>query len=167
MNAYKIPFAGLKVGIHSYDFEVDQSFFEHFDYSDIGESAIQIHVDLDRREHMMVFNVVIEGKAKVLCDRCQEEVEISLELEEQLIVKFGDHTSGFDEEIVILGPHEHIFDLTHFFFEFCHLALPPKRVHADIRECNEDVIKVLEEMTFADEQDDTDPRWDALRGLVD
>lgn len=166
---YIIPFTGLKVGIHEFEFDLDGVFFEHFDYSEIGKCAINIKVSLDRKEHMMVFEFDISGKAEVLCDRCQEEVEIELAHVDQLVVKFGDQTSDFEEEIIILGPHEHQFDLTQFLFEFCHLALPPRRVHDTMEECNQDVIEVLNGMSLEEDDNDNeiDPRWAALKNIAD
>ena len=164
---YSIQFTGLKLGNHQFRFELGETFFEHFEFSEINKSKVEIEVDLQKKNNMLVLDFRIDGKAEVLCDRCQEDVEIELSHEDRLFVKFGDQTSDTDGEILVLGPQEFEVDLTQFLYEFSHLALPAKRVHKTMNACNEDIIQILDEMMEIEEEKKTDPRWDALKRLAD
>ena len=40
LNQFVINFAGLKLGVHEFKFDLDNSFFEHFDYNDFNSCNI-------------------------------------------------------------------------------------------------------------------------------
>ena len=69
-----IPFIGLKEGIHQYEFEINSSFFEQFDYSIIEKADFAINVTFDKRKNL--FNLAFDLKGHVIanCDRCLEEL---------------------------------------------------------------------------------------------
>jgi len=164
---YSIQFTGLKLGNHQFEFILDEKFFEHFEYSEISKSKIEFLINLEKKNNMLVLDFVVHGKAEVLCDRCQENVEIDLGHEDRLFVKFGEQTSTTEGEILILGPQEFDVDLSQYLYEFSHLALPAKRAHKTMNACNEDIIHILDEMMEIEEEKKTDPRWDALKRLAD
>jgi len=163
-NEYTIPFAGLKLGKHKFTFEIGASFFEHFDNSEIHNCSLLVETDLDRQNNALVFDFDIKGTVDTLCDRCQDPMILELDYQDRLLVRFGDATSSFEEEIITLGPQEFEIDLSHFIYEFCHLAIPSRHVHQSSEECNQDIIRFLNEMP-EDENTDTDPRWDSLKNL--
>jgi len=46
-NLYRIPFVSLKNGIHNYEFEADETFFQHFEESLIEKAEISYSVELE------------------------------------------------------------------------------------------------------------------------
>ena len=48
-----IPIVGLKLGDHSYQFEVDGKFFKEFDNTDLQEGCLQIDLVLTKRSNLM------------------------------------------------------------------------------------------------------------------
>ena len=163
-NDYTIPFTGLKIGKHAYEFQLGKTFFEQFEYSEISECDIFIDIILEKQSNMLILDFEFEGVIETICDRCQESVEIELEGKFRLIVKFSDFTDVTDDEILVLGPNEVDVDLKQYFYEYSHLSLPHKRVHDSLEECNEDVISILQSLK-PDSEDDIDPRWGALKDL--
>lgn len=164
---YSVQFTGLKEGMHELRFELSEKFFEHFEYSEISKCEVIVDINLEKQSTMLIFDFVVQGKAEVLCDRCQEDVSIDLEHEDRLFVKFGEQTSTTENEILVLGPQEFEVDLSQYLYEFSHLALPAKRIHKTMGACNKDVIQILEEMMEHEEEKKSDPRWDALKRLAD
>ncbi|MFT5183599.1 MAG: uncharacterized metal-binding protein YceD (DUF177 family) [Flavobacteriales bacterium] len=163
-NDYTIPFTGLTIGKHAFEFQLGKAFFEQFEYSEISEGDVFIDVILEKQSSMMILDFEFEGVIETICDRCQESVEIELEGEFRLIVKFGDYTDTNNDEILILGPNEVEVDFTQYFYEYSHLALPSKRVHDSLEECNQDVIAILKNLK-SESGDDVDPRWGALKDI--
>ena len=163
-NDYKIPLTGLKIGKHAYEFQLGKAFFEQFEYSEISEGDIFIDVILEKQSSMMILNFEFEGVIETVCDRCQEAVEVELEGDFRLIVKFGNYTDTSDDEMLVLGPNEIEVDLTQYFYEYSHLALPSKRAHDSLEECNQDVIEILKTLK-SESEDDIDPRWGALKDI--
>ena len=49
-----IPFIGLTEGLHQFEFEIDSTFFEQFDYSIIEEGDFKIKVDFEKKKLLQV-----------------------------------------------------------------------------------------------------------------
>ncbi len=47
-NEFLIPFVGLKIGKHLFDFEVGNSFFESMEYSIIEQGNVKVTLELDK-----------------------------------------------------------------------------------------------------------------------
>jgi uncharacterized metal-binding protein YceD (DUF177 family) len=160
---FRIPFIGLKPGKYQYDYTLGDKFFEAFDYSEINKSNIVATVDLEKQSNLMLLHFTLDGSVMVSCDRCGDPIEQSIHLEEQLVVKFGERTLGDDGEFLVLGPNEGEIDLTQYLYEYAHLALPARHVHAEISSCNQDVMNQLQKHEVS--EDDVS-KWAALKNLT-
>jgi len=170
MKEFVIPFSGLSLGIHTFDFEINRKFFESIEYSEIHDGEISWHVELNKQNNMLIFNFSFSGKVNVTCDRCADDFDMPIEGNNRLIVKFGNIAYEETEEIIVLTETEHEIDLAPFIYEYLILAMPLKRVHPDdengVSQCDPEVIKKLEEISIRHkDNNDIDPRWDALKNL--
>ena len=167
LRHFIIPFSGLKVGDHFYSFEIEDKFFEQFDYSEIKKGQIHVDCQLDRQERMMILYFDIRGKVSVPCDRCMEEFELPVEGRQKLIVKFGaDHTEESDD-ILVITEKEHELDVSQFLYEYIHLMLPIRKVHGSDEAgnslCDPAVLKFIVE----DTDHPSEPHWEVLQKLKD
>ncbi|NQV02269.1 MAG: DUF177 domain-containing protein [Bacteroidia bacterium] len=171
LDSFIIPFRGLKPGIHRYDLQIDQAFFEHFEHGEIRNGEFSVHIDLEKEEQMLLFQFTINGNVSLSCNRCNEPLLLPIEGKERLIVKFGEEFSEQDEEVQIIPELERQFDTAPFLYEYIHLLLPIKRVHAEDdhgnSSCNSDMLTKLNELQ---QNREPDPRWEnleKLRGMKD
>ena len=51
LKEFIIPFVGLKLGEHRFDFKISESFFEYFEYEDFNSVAINLDVLLIKKKH--------------------------------------------------------------------------------------------------------------------
>lgn len=163
-NTYRIPFISLKNGIHEYEFEADKTFFSEFNESLIEESELRYYVELERLTTLMNLNTRVEGKVSTICDRCGDPLEKETNGDFRLVVKFGDETSDVAEDIIVLGPAEHILNLDQLFYEYAHLCLSQKNVHESEDLCNQKALEALSKFELR-EKEDIDPRWSKLKDL--
>lgn len=163
LSEYTIKFEGLKQGTHFYEFEVDNRFFEEFDYLDYERSAFKIDLEFIKQSTMMLLKFNFKGTITVPCDRCLDEVDVDVEGEENLIVKFGNEIYEDTEDILVLPVHEHELNVAAYIYEYIQVNIPQKRVHAEGL-CNQDVIKELEKVEQKKEMD-IDPRWSTLQDI--
>ena len=163
-DSFIIPFRGLKPGLHKYDLQIDNAFFEHFEQSEIREGELSVHIDLEKEERMLLFQFTINGTISMPCDRCNETICIPIEGYEKLIVKFGVEFLEQDDEIQIIPESEIQFDTAPFLYEYIHLLLPLKRTHAEDDQgnslCNPEILTKLNELQHNRVQD---PRWEKLK----
>jgi len=51
LSEYLIPFVGLKLGKHQFEYQIDNAFFENFDYDEFESSSIKVNVVLEKKKH--------------------------------------------------------------------------------------------------------------------
>jgi uncharacterized protein len=167
MKQFVIPFSGLKAGNYQYSFDIEREFFDHFEFEEINEGRINVVVDLERKQRMLLFQFSLSGTLRVACDRCLDEFDMPVEGEERLIVKFGDESLEEADDIVIIREEDHQIDLGQYIYEYIKLLIPIKKVHPEDADgnslCNPEFMKYISHSL--EEEDKTDPRWDALRKL--
>lgn len=113
-------------------------------------------------------------------------MEIPVETKNRLVVKFGDEYAEENDEVVVIPFSEGAINLAWFIYEFIALAIPMKHVHAPGK-CNKSMSSKLkkhtarssaddedleddtvdDDISMEDDSDSIDPRWDALKGLVE
>jgi uncharacterized metal-binding protein YceD (DUF177 family) len=165
--AYSIPIQGLKTGIHHYKFVLDSAFFSNFEESPITECSLQYAVKLDKRPDMLLFDFEMEGYVNAECDRCTAEIELPIDTQRQLIVKYGDAEGETEDEVVFIHPETSSFNLAPYLYEFAVLALPITNTYDCQSEqnppCNFEVLDYL--------KNDTQPQsgtiWDVLQGKIE
>jgi len=167
LKHFIIPFSGLKLGNHTLNFEIEDKFFEHFEYSEIKKGRLHVDCLLDKQVRMMVLYFAIAGTVRIPCDRCAEEFDQPINGKQKLIVKFGVDHHEESEDILVITEKEHELDVSQFLYEYIHLMLPFKKVHGTdengISLCNPEVTRYIIEK----EEYPIDPRWEALQKLKD
>lgn len=178
-SEYIIPFVGLKLGLHEFLFDIEDSFFEAFEYSTIEKGKLQVKFLLEKKETMMIGEFFVDGLVEVPCDRCTDLMNAPVEGEYRLVYKFASEESD-DENLVTVYPEEFEIDIQNSIHEFILVSLPTRVVHPE-GECNEEMMEHLGEYLlnsdedfedFDEDLDDTedsdeeiDPRWAALKNL--
>ena len=165
LTDFQITFSGLKLGGHKFDFQIEDSFFKLFDYTELNSGRISAVILLEKKSNMLELEFQIKGNVKLACDTCSEDYTQSIESNYKQIVKFSD-LAGLEEtdEIIILPTNEHTLQVAHQLYEFIHLSLPTRRTHADKADCNQEILEKLEELAYQEPRI-TDPRWSVLQKL--
>ena len=153
-NEFIIPFVGLKQGKHVFEFDITDAFFDTFEYSIIQKGKVHIEFTLDKKDTMMVGEFQVEGSVETSCDRCNDSIEVPIEGEFRLVYKF-DNKESEDEALVIIYPEEYELHIKESLLEFMSVSLPIRTIHPQ-GECNEEMLKLLNEylITSLDEDED-------------
>lgn len=166
--AYSIPIQGLKTGIHRFNFEIDAAFFRHFEESPVQDGIVGFEVELDKRSDMMIFDFVLSGHVKTECDRCTAPINLPLEDERQLIVKYGEAEGEEEDEVVFISREASEFNVAKYLYEFTVLSLPITNTYDCQSEanplCNFEILKYL---GHENDTQKPDSIWDALKGIND
>lgn len=163
---YIVKFAGLPVGSHEFEFDINGTFFEQFDDCEITEANLQVVVVLLKQNNLMQLQFDINGTVNLDCDRCLIAYDFPIKASENLVVRFGNPEESTDE-IMVINEGEGQADVSHYLFEYITLALPYRRVPCEIDddfECDEDTLKKLNESSV-DEEKETNPMWEKLNKL--
>lgn len=169
-KGYSIPFSGLKQGKHKFDYTIDNTFFESFEYNEFNNAAINVAVQLNKMSTMLEIEMKANGIVNVNCDVSSEPYDQPISSELELVVKFGDEFNDENEEILIIPHGEHQVNIAQYIYEMLVLAVPSKRVHPGVLDgtLQSKAVDKLNELQPREEKEnkkDTDPRWDALKKL--
>jgi uncharacterized metal-binding protein YceD (DUF177 family) len=166
LKQFIIPYSGLALGNHQYEFTIGDAFFESIDYSEIQHGQLQVIINLEKQERMLVFDFEIDGIVNVECDRCLDDLEIEVQDNEKLIVKFGEDYSEESEDVITVPHNEHQFDVSHYIYEYISLSLPYQRIHPDDEDgnstCDPDILERLKSLQ---PEQPNDPIWDKLKDI--
>lgn len=172
LRQFTIPVLGLKIGIHEYNFSIDDKFFSHFEDSPIQQGTFEVKFLIDIREDMLVLTFDFEGSIKTDCDRCLAAINLPVEGEEDLIVKYAKES---DDEIdmVYIEPGTAELNVATYIYEYICLARPVTNIY-DCEEEPENVCdlkmldyldnKMKEEPTEKKEESSNSP-WDELKNF--
>lgn len=174
LKEFTIPFAGLKLGIHQFSFELKKAFFEHFEYDEFNDAAIDLEVLLEKKNTFLEFTLTYKGSVNVACDVTNEPYNQPISGDYRFVVNFGDEYNDDNEDLLIIPHGSYEVNIQQFIYESIVLAMPLRRVHPGIEDgtLDSDILDKLEELspnaTDEKEADDNeiDPRWDSLKKLL-
>ena len=186
-DLYKVELKNLSPGVHEYEYFLENKFFVDIDGDEVQKGKVKVNLTVKRTSMVFDMNFQMEGIVYVPCDRCLDDMELPVSTQNKLVVKFGKEYAEESEEIVIIPEEEGEINLAWFIYEFIALAIPMKHIHAPGK-CNKAMSSKLKKHTArrADDEDEfdeeaaddivvdddaadmpSDPRWDALKGLVE
>ncbi len=163
-NDFVINFSGLSNGEHVFDYKIDSSLFKEFENEDIVGADIDAIITLLKEESMLSFRFNFKGSMVVLCDLCLDELEIDIDSENNLYVKFSDHYTEEGDDIIEIPVLEHKIDLKEYVYQYIILAKPMKCSHKE-GECDEDMLERLAQLNTEIIAEEVDPRWEALKNI--
>ena len=171
---YLIPFVGLKIGKHHFEYQINNKFFDLFDYDEFQNSDIKVTVVLEKKSNMLEINFKHNGIVNVPCDVTGEDFDLPIKSKMKLIVRFGEEFNNDNEELLILPFGEFEIDVAQYIYEMIVLSVPLRRVHPGVKDgtLESEALKKLNELAVKEKkeenkkEDNIDPRWDKLKQLL-
>ncbi len=185
-DLYKIPLKTISEGIHTFDYELDNGFFEKIDSPEVRKGTVKVVVTLKKTADIFELNFDLDGIVYVPCDRCLDDMEQPVSYKGKLYVRFGSDFSQESDEVVIVPENEGEINIAWFLYEFIVLSIPSKHVHPPgkcnkamssklrkhlIKNSDDDDGFDISDEELADDADDEeseiDPRWNKLKDIID
>ncbi|WP_143307285.1 YceD family protein [Chitinophaga vietnamensis] len=176
LREFDIAFVGLKPGVHSFQYEVGEDFFNNYEGpKDFSNCKATINLSLDKKSNFFMLKFEIGGTATVICDRCGEPFELRLWDDFNQVVKLVDNPEEMaegeeDPDVTYISKAESHLNVADWIYEFIHLSIPMQRIHPDKPDgtsgCNPKVIEMLERMNQQAKENDN-PIWKGLDKFKD
>ncbi len=169
-SQYIIQFGGLPVGIHEFEFEVNNKFFKSVENSEVQKANLVVKAILTKQNNLLQLEFEINGTVGIECDRCLKDFDYPIESSEKLVVKFGNPEESNDE-ILVINEGAAEFDVAHYIYEYIVLAIPVRKVPCEIDEeqfiCDEETLKKLKSISSDSEkkEEPINPMWEQLNKL--
>ncbi|MEM7371628.1 MAG: DUF177 domain-containing protein [Bacteroidota bacterium] len=174
VREYSLNVVRLGLGKHQDSFEINDAFFAHFEQSMVREAKVEALLDIEKFSTHLDVGFHIKGEVRLACDRCGSPYPHTVDQRFRIIYSFDPDMDFEGYEVMHVNNQESHLVLIQELYDFVHLAIPmrkvpPKEVHL----CAAEVLKMLgltedgDPMEQKESQQETDPRWDALKNLKD
>ena len=153
-----IPLNGLAAGETRFSWHAGKEFFDSFENTEILDADIDIEVRVEKSGRYLGVDCEVEGEVTVECDRCLEDLEMPIDTNIALSVKYGEeenleeHQEG-EREIIFIPADSAELDMSQVIYDYICLALPMQRVHED-GECNPEAVKYFDAPQAVGTEDD-------------
>ena len=174
LREFEIPYVGLRVGVHKFDYDIDAKFFQHFEESLISDCKVHVKLEFEKKETFFALTFFIDGIVKTECDRCLEPFDKNIFGDFTCYIKFSEDPSnmGDEDEVIFISRDENIIDVAQLVYEYINLCLPIQKLGCEKPgeepQCNKEVLKYIlksEKEAGAKKEGEEDPRWAALKNL--
>ena len=142
-----IPLDGLSAGRKEYFWHAGKEFFESFGNTEILDAELDITAAAEKSGRYVGVDCEVTGKVTVECDRCLGDLDMPVDVEVMLSVKFGneesseEHQEG-EREVIFVPEDDADLDMSQIIYDYVCLSLPMQRCH-DEGECDPAVMNYL------------------------
>ena len=151
-----IPLNGLTAGKNEFFLHAGKEFFDSFENEEIFDADLQIRILVEKSGRYIGVDCDIEGYLTVECDRCLDMLEMPIDEQVRLSVKFGEQedsemSQDAEREVIFVKNDDAQLDMSQIVYDYSCLALPMQRTHED-GECNPDAMKYYSTSEASDVQ---------------
>jgi uncharacterized metal-binding protein YceD (DUF177 family) len=173
---FEIAFVGLKPGIHEFNYEITDKFFEAFQDQDFRNCKANVKLELDKKNGFMLLKFGLGGQLEVTCDRCNSNLPLELWDDFTVIVKVVDEPEVMNEQeddpdVYYIDRGESHISVANWIYEFINLSIPMYKTcsyeNMDGPYCNKEAKEMLKRLEIAKEKKIENPIWKDLEKFKD
>ena len=170
-NKFIIPLNGLTAGENDFSWQAGKEFFDSFDNTEILDAHLDTDVVVEKSGRYIGIDCDVRGHVVVECDRCLDELEMPVDVEIRLSVKYGDEEPSEEahpgeREVIFVPETDAELDLSQIIYDYVCLSLPMQRTH-ELEDCNPEAIKyygACEDDSVVESEEEVNP-FAALKDL--
>ena len=170
LKQFNIPFIGLNDESHLFEYQIDNTFFDAYNFDEYFDANIHIGLTFNKKSTVLVLTFVAKGTVNVTCDVSGETFDQEINGDLSLIVRFEDEFNDENEEILILPYSAFQINVAQYIYEMVVLNVPSRRVHPKVLDgtLESEALERLDTLRVTKEKptEDVDPRWDKLKSLI-
>ena len=166
-----IPLNGLTAGKNEFFIHAGKEFFESFENEEILDADLQIRILIEKSGRYIGVDCDIEGEVVVECDRCLDQLEMPIDEQVRLSIKFGEEEiselgQDNEREVIFVKEDDAELDMSQIVYDYACLALPMQRTH-EPGECNPETMKYYNTVQTQDVEgeDEANNPFAALKGM--
>lgn len=167
---YEIAFVGLKPGVHEFNYEINDSFFDDYGAQDFWDCKATVKLQLEKTTNFMMLRYQIGGTVKVVCDRCNANLPLDLFEDFTVTIKAVDNPEKMndteeDPDVYYISRGESHLNVAPMIYEFINLSVPWQKEcefeNMDGPFCNPEARETLNNLRKV-EEDKQNPLWKGL-----
>ena len=183
LSAYKLQLKGMPIGTQQFRLVADSDFFKGMESDEIRGGNVDVAISVTKKAESYDIAIQCTGVITIGCDRCLDDMEHTVDAGYHIAVKYGESYNDDNDELLIIPESENQLDVASMVYDTIALTIPLMHVHPEGK-CNKEMAEKLkqhsaqiaedEETDYESSDDDEteqndnyDPRWKALRDLLD
>ncbi len=184
MASYKLPLKSLSFGVQEFKYVLNASFFNEIEECEVSAATIEALVVIDRKsDDIFQCDFSFKGTITIPCDRCLDDMNMPVNVRYHLSVKVSDRWDDSRDNVLVIPDTQRELDIAPLMRDTVLLAIPIQHTHAE-GECNQEMLDRLNLLSATEIADDKEmqeseetkeenyrlgdnPRWDALKKLID
>ena len=128
-----------------FSWQAGKEFFDSFENSEILDAHLDADVRVEKSGRYIGVDCDVRGEVTVECDRCLDELDMPVDVEIMLSVKYGNEESSEEpqqgeREVIFIPETDAEMDMSQIIYGYVCLSLPMQRMH-EPGECNPEVMK--------------------------
>ena len=172
---YEIAFVGLKPGVHEFNYEITDRFFEEYGEQDFRDCKATVKLLLEKTSNFMMLRFQVGGSLRVVCDRCSSDLPLNLFEDFTVTIKAVENPEEMNEseedpDVFYISRGESHLQVAPMIYEFINLSVPTQKEceyeNMDGPYCNPAAREALMKMRQHDEEKQN-PLWKGLEKFKD
>lgn len=173
---FDIAFVGLKLGVHEFNYTIEDEFFTNFVAQDFKNCYATIRLTLDKHNSFMLLKFEVGGSLELGCDRCGNQLPMPLWDEFNIVVKLVDEPEQMNDEeedpdVYYISKGDSHLNVADWIYEFILLSLPMQRMCSEDEiggpHCNKEVLNLLDKMKSSESTPPENDIWSGLKQFKD
>lgn len=170
----------------AYEYRLDNEFFANIDGPEVQRGKVDVTLTVKRTATVFELQFNLSGVIYIPCDRCLDDMEYPINIDETLYIKLGHEYNEESDNMITIPEDEGGLNIAWHLYEYIALDIPIKHTHPQ-GECNKEMSERLQKLSAhritdddetldemppliddsdnTEEEQPTDPRWDALKKL--
>ena len=167
---FRIDIFKLSNSEHEFQFFVDDTLFKLFESSLVEKGKGEVIVKLKKSSTLISLRFFITGNIELTCDKSLKRFDFPLNIEKELILKYGDEEAELTDEIEMIHWDTESINVAQYIYEFIGLEIPMRKLHPSLKvdienKDNELIYSTNNEDNNPDKKEANDPRWDDLKAF--
>ncbi len=172
---YEIAFVSLKPGVHEFNYDISDKFFEDYGEQDFWDCHATVRLLLEKSPNFMLLRFQVGGSLKVICDRCSSNLPLNLFEDFTVTVKAVENPEEMndteeDPDVFYNSRGESHLSVAPMIYEFVNLSVPMQKEcdyeNMDGPYCNEAAREALNKMK-AEAESKESTLWKGLEKFKD
>ena len=88
------------------EYRLDNEFFANIDGPEVQRGKVDVALDIKRTATVIELNFHLSGVIYIPCDRCLDDMEHEIDIDEQLFIKFGHEFREESDNMLIIPEDE-------------------------------------------------------------
>ena len=168
MSEIIIPLHGLTRGGQDFDFEIADSFLDEFSREVVQGLDCKAHIVAEQKGSWIEIHCTVQGTSQVVCDRCLEDLQMPVCIDQTLTVRFDaepEDVVNEDDNVIILREGTSEIDLGQTLYDLVCVSLPMQKVHP-AGECNPAALSRLSDESLNNAQAAANTPFSGLKEML-